>query len=196
MEWYDLQLELVDHLACRIEEEMEADRSLNFEAALAKVYKGFGLFGFAKVVQEKQDQLQKAARRIWWSEIKAFFTWPKIILLSLFAFALWQLSLIFDPTHLMRGFAVIYVLSSVAFLIYVIRSRKGQHKLLLLQSGSSYISLLVFFYEVGILFRFDPFSKIEFCIYATVGILFKLASFQVYNKVKEQAVQLYPDAFA
>jgi hypothetical protein len=31
--WYDLQLELVDHLACRIEEEMEADTSLSFEAA-------------------------------------------------------------------------------------------------------------------------------------------------------------------
>ena len=44
--WYDLQVELVDHLAARIEEEMQADQKLSFEQALEKVYKGFGLFGF------------------------------------------------------------------------------------------------------------------------------------------------------
>jgi hypothetical protein len=38
--WYDLQIELVDHLASRIEEEQQIDPDLGFEAALEKVYKG------------------------------------------------------------------------------------------------------------------------------------------------------------
>lgn len=194
--WYDLQLEIVDHLACRIEEEMEADGLLNFEAALAKVYKGFGIFGLSKIVQEKQAHLQRAARKMWWTEVKVFFTWPKITLLLLFAFALWQLSLNFDPTLLMDVFSVIYLLISVVFLVYVIRTSRGQRKLLLLQFSSSHFSLLVFFYEGVALFRNNPFNQIEFCIYATLGILFKMASFQLYNKVKAKAVQLYPEAFA
>jgi hypothetical protein len=194
--WYDLQLELVDHLACRIEEEMEADTSLSFEAALNKVYKGFGLFGFAKVVQEKQAQLHRAAKKMWWTEFKAFFKWPEISLLLLIALTLWKLPLNVKPTSLMRGFTGFYILISVAFLIYVLRTRRTQRKLLLLQSGGSHLSCVVFFYEIFILCSFNQFSKIEFCVYATLGILFKLASFRLYNKVTAQAVQLYPEAFA
>ena len=36
--WHDLQVEIVDHLAERIEEEMNADSKLGFDDALAKVY--------------------------------------------------------------------------------------------------------------------------------------------------------------
>jgi hypothetical protein len=66
----------------------------------------------------------------------------------------------------------------------------------LLQFGRSYLSGVVFIYEFFILFTFNQFSSIEFCVYATLGIVFKLASFQLYNKVKQQAVELYPEAFA
>ena len=52
--WYDLQVEIVDHLAERMEEEMNADSKLGFDAALAKVYAGFGIFGFAKIVQQRE----------------------------------------------------------------------------------------------------------------------------------------------
>ncbi len=194
--WYDLQLELVDHLACRIEEEMEANKLMSFEAALDKVYKGFGLFGFAKVVQEKQAQLQMAARKMWWKEVIAFFRWPKITTLLLITLALWQLSLKVDPTLLMRGFAGVYIFMTVLFLIYVLRKSRVRRKLLLLEFGRSHLSWVVFIYEVFILFSFNHFSKIEFCVYAVLGIVFKSASFHLYNKVKVQAVQLYPGAFA
>ena len=41
--WYDLQVELVDHLANKIEAEMAADSSLSFERAsvLSKSNRGF-----------------------------------------------------------------------------------------------------------------------------------------------------------
>ncbi len=61
--WYDLQVELVDHLAERIEEEMNADPKLSFDAALAKVYAGFGIFGFAKIVQERSKSLYDLGKR-------------------------------------------------------------------------------------------------------------------------------------
>ena len=76
--YYDLQLELVDHLASSIEDEMVANPNLDFEYALQKVYNRFGIFGFAKVVQEKSAALHKNNWRIWRSAVKEFFTIPKI----------------------------------------------------------------------------------------------------------------------
>ena len=56
--WYDLQVELVDHLANKIEAEMEADKALSFERALGNVYAGFGIFGFAQIVKEREKVLR------------------------------------------------------------------------------------------------------------------------------------------
>lgn len=195
VQWYDLQVELVDHLACSIEEKMKVDASQDFAAALDSVYKDFGLFGFSKVVQEKQTQLQRAARRLWWKEMLAFFTWPRIVLFLLAATALWQLAFYVDATLLMRGFAAVYIVLSVAFLIYVLKKSKTRRKLLLLEFGRSHFSMVVFFYQVFILFSAGRFSRIEFAMYAMIGILFIMASFRLFNNVKRRAAKMYPEAF-
>jgi hypothetical protein len=194
--WYDLQIELVDHLASRIEEEMEVDKSKNFEATLDSIYKDFGIFGFAKVVQEKQAQLQRAARAIWWEELRSFFTWPKVILLALIVTALWTLSQIVPPYPLMVGFIAVYTLTGVGLLINNFRYKKARNKLLLLQFGSSHVSTVIFLYEMVVIFLIDYLSALSFCVLATIGILFRVASLQLYKKVKAKAALLYPTAFA
>ena len=78
--WYDLQIEIVDHLAASIEDEMSDDSNLTFDLALEKVYKGFGIFGFAKIVQERQIQLAKMAKNKWWKEFLNLFKWPNALL--------------------------------------------------------------------------------------------------------------------
>ena len=55
--YYDVQLELVDHLANAIEEKMVADKNISFEAALDEVHKSFGYKGFAGVVEAKETAL-------------------------------------------------------------------------------------------------------------------------------------------
>ena len=54
---YDVQVELVDHLATSIEEEMEKDTKISFEDALQRVYARFGIFGFAKEQKRKQGKV-------------------------------------------------------------------------------------------------------------------------------------------
>lgn len=53
--YYEIQLELVDHLASAIEGKWEQQPELSFEKALQQVYDGFGIYGFAKIVQEKEQ---------------------------------------------------------------------------------------------------------------------------------------------
>ena len=73
VEWYDLQTELVDHLANAIEEQWQENPKLTFDQALQNEFKKFGVFGFMDVVEGKQRFLQKKYNQIVWSIVKTFF---------------------------------------------------------------------------------------------------------------------------
>ncbi|MFN3967371.1 hypothetical protein [Flavobacterium sp.] len=79
VEYYDLQTELVDHLANAIEEQWQQNPKLSFEEALQKEFKKFGVFGFMEVVEKRQAALNKKYNKLVWNELKAFFSLPKII---------------------------------------------------------------------------------------------------------------------
>ena len=59
VEYYDLQTELVDHLANAIEEQWQQNPKLSFEEALQIEFKKFGVFGFMDVVEQRQSVLNK-----------------------------------------------------------------------------------------------------------------------------------------
>lgn len=77
---YDVQVEIVDHLASAIEQEMAANHSLTFDEALQRVFGGFGIFGFGEFVSAKVEQVQKAGFRAFWSSFLNYFTWPKLLI--------------------------------------------------------------------------------------------------------------------
>ena len=79
VEWYDLQTELVGHLANAIEEQWQENPKLSFNEALQNEFKKFGVFGFMDVVEGKQRFLQKKYNQIVWTIVKTFFTLPKIM---------------------------------------------------------------------------------------------------------------------
>lgn len=80
IKYYDVQLELVDHIADKIETLQADDPNLSFDRALHEVYKSFGVFGFTKVQEEKMVELQRYWMRHLKSYIKSYFQWPKIII--------------------------------------------------------------------------------------------------------------------
>jgi hypothetical protein len=88
VEWYDLQTELVDHLANAIEEQWQQNSNLTFEDALQIEFKKFGVFGFMDVVEKRQATLNRNYNKIVWTHFKEFFTIPKIILTFTLVFGL------------------------------------------------------------------------------------------------------------
>jgi len=80
VKFYDVQIELVDHIAHRIEELQALDPHLSFDQALHKVYKSFGIYGFTKMQEKYVDQVQKH----WWRRITgyllSYFKLPKVLL--------------------------------------------------------------------------------------------------------------------
>ena len=73
VEYYDLQTELVDHLANAIELEWESNPTLSFETLLNKEFKKFVVFGFMDVVEEKQKAMNKIYNKLVWGHFKTFF---------------------------------------------------------------------------------------------------------------------------
>ncbi|MBA6156232.1 hypothetical protein H3Z83_06825 [Tenacibaculum sp. S7007] len=79
MEHYDVQTELVDHLANDIEQIWIEKPALTFKQARDISFKKFGIFGFMDVLEEKQKQMNKKYFRIILGFVKQWFSIPKII---------------------------------------------------------------------------------------------------------------------
>ncbi|WP_424492832.1 hypothetical protein [Salinimicrobium sp. GXAS 041] len=86
VEFYDLQTELVDHLANGIEQQWKENTEIPFEEALQKEFKKFGIFGFSDVVEKRQRAMEKKYWEIIWKEAKVILQEPKMTFLMLFLF--------------------------------------------------------------------------------------------------------------
>lgn len=80
VDYYDVQLELVDHLANAIEEQWQEDPNKDFETALQEEFKKFGVFGFLEVVEARQEAMQKRYHQLMWKEAKEFLKLPKVFI--------------------------------------------------------------------------------------------------------------------
>ena len=80
IKYYDVQLELVDHIANRIEEMQTEDPKLSFDSALQKVYKSFGIYGFTKVQEQKVREMEKFWNKRLTRYYLDYFKLPKIII--------------------------------------------------------------------------------------------------------------------
>ncbi|MGJ8744363.1 hypothetical protein [Polaribacter sp.] len=80
VEYYDVQTELVDHLANDIESICAQNQKLSFEQARDLSFKKFGIFGFMEVVESRQKAMNKRYWKIILRFAKEWFTVPKIVI--------------------------------------------------------------------------------------------------------------------
>lgn len=111
----DVQHELVDHLACDIEELKADDSTLTFDMALQKVYAKYPITGFSNLKEAKIKEMNRYWVRIYFKHIKEHFTIPKIIIsLALF----WTYFKIFN----ILGNVAIVTVMFMAFILYISNS--------------------------------------------------------------------------
>ncbi|WP_338732222.1 hypothetical protein [Mangrovimonas cancribranchiae] len=80
VEYYDLQTELVDHMANDIEAIWEENPHLSFEEARDKSFKKFGVFGFMDVVEAREKAMHKKYFKLLLSYAKDWFRLPQVLL--------------------------------------------------------------------------------------------------------------------
>ena len=126
VEWYDLQTELVDHLANDIETILQENPHLSFKEARDLAFKKFGAFGFMEIVEQKTKQLNKKYWKLVIHELKAFFTIPKIAISLSLMFGLYTLLYHFKINR--NIFLSMVLLLSVLPLYYIFKYRKALKK--------------------------------------------------------------------
>jgi hypothetical protein len=199
---YDVQVELVDHLTNAIEQIWQTNPNLSFEQAALQVHASFGIKGFADIVVQKSEALDKqhkAARR---KILYQFFTWPKamftVMMVLLFVTAVQVLSLATATNILYIAFAAILVIET-GYTISWHKQKKSTKELLLLGgaeifSGGFVLPLQILF-QVG---NTNNQSLLYYYVLAAIllcSTLVFFASYQYSKQVMQMAKQQYPLAF-
>ncbi len=216
--WYDLQVELVDHLAEKIEAQMVQDPKLSFDRALGNVYAGFGIFGFAQIVREKEEALRKANNKMLWKEIGRQFTWPNLVrslvIISLIFTIAFQVNIktlaVITLAFYCIDIAFNGSFSLIKFYWNPLKKRKTKvekkKNLLMLQNLPAFSFgsmiywqfMLMRFFEV----LFDENNhlttgfKIFFSLLLFIGIPIYVSGKNISTGILQKAKSLYPEAFA
>ena len=208
---YDVQVELVDHLANAIETKIEADKNLSFTMALISVHGGFGIKGFAEVVNSRARSLSNQYNKLKKQLLFSYFTWPKaamtvclFLILSLLPKFLTGDQLFYSPVILM--FCLLVFEIYVSWQINHFRKKQNQ-KLLITDTrpeASFFNAALV--PQLMMLFikhsDFDKDQKTGFIIYYVFIIILifsfvgTLAYKDLTNKIRQMAREQYPEVFA
>jgi hypothetical protein len=80
VKYYDVQIELVDHIAEAIEKTWKENENISFEENLEAQYEKFGEGGFKKLENEKARLLNRKYFRLQWDLIAECYTVPKIFI--------------------------------------------------------------------------------------------------------------------
>ncbi len=128
VEHYDLQTELVDHLANGIEDQIRAHPQISFQEALDREFKKFGVFGFHDVVRDKTKVMEKRYWKILFHFLKDYFKLPKILMLMTFV-AMVHILITLLPEEIKGYFIAVAFLSFMGIIsVKAFRNRKRLKK--------------------------------------------------------------------
>jgi hypothetical protein len=122
--FYDVQSELVDHLANDIESAWSENPQLSFDNARDKSFKKFGIFGFMDVIEAKQKQMNKRYWKIILRFAKEWFSIPKIVITGSIFFAFFMLLQIQFSEYIFLATLLILIILEMR-IVYKVRK---QHK--------------------------------------------------------------------
>ncbi|MDD3004358.1 hypothetical protein [Flavobacterium sp.] len=206
VEWYDLQTELVDHLANAIEQQWQEVPDRSFDEALQIEFKKFGVFGFMDVVEQRQMALGKKYNKLVWKHFKEFFRLPQIIgTISAMVILYWILKLSLYSEVIFLGLCVLLLVLFFYEVVSNIRKMKQKTK----ETGKKWLfKEIIGNYGQGSGFFYLPFQTIfHFRNFLEHDYLLVIASFSVIvmallqyviwviipNKAEEYLKEAYPE---
>jgi hypothetical protein len=207
--FYDVQSELVDHLANDIEQIWLEKPKLSFEDARNASFKKFGIFGFMDVIEAKQKQMNKRYWKIILRFAKEWFTVPKIVItLAVFLLFFNVLQIQFSEYIFLGTLLILITLEMIV--VYKVRKQHKEkevkkEKIFLLESmigatkngfiGFTFINM----FNIVNLTRFD-FSTLPIywvllisIILTLLCILFYVSNYIIPQKAEELLHETYPE---
>lgn len=205
VEHYDVQTELVDHLANDIENILEKEPTLPFEKARDKSFKKFGVFGFMDVVEKRTRALEKKYWKLVWQIFKQFFRIPQIIITIALFVGLYQL---FKALPQKATFSILSIIIFITIIVRFIilksqkrkRFSKTNKKWLLEDSIYTLGNLMLFaniFFQISIFQVNNIHSTVLLLITTFLYVVFILivyiTAFVLPSKVERILENQYPE---
>ena len=130
VEYFDVQVELVDHLANDIEQQWEENPQLTFDKALDIAFKKFGIFGFSDLVEKKVNTLTYAYYKHTLQRLLDYISWPKIVVTTVFYlliyFSLYYVNIVFPiKEYANTAITTGSIIGIVFILMYSIKLKKA-----------------------------------------------------------------------
>ncbi|WP_167614174.1 hypothetical protein [Maribellus sediminis] len=115
--FYDVQIEIVDHLASIIEEQWKKNPELEFKQAQKNAISSFGKNNFTKMVRTKEKEVNRKYNLLLWKYLLEFYKWPKILLTFVLTLGVF---IVFQTTSQTKSILLIYSgIILVLFTIYL-----------------------------------------------------------------------------
>jgi len=207
--FYDVQSELVDHLANDIEEIWVDKPKLSFEDARDTSFKKFGIFGFMDVIDAKQKAMNKRYWKIILRFAKEWFTVPKIVITLAVFLSFFSLLQIPFSEYIFLVTLLILITLEMRIVYFVRKQHKKKEakkeKIFLLESmigdtkngftGFTFINL----FNIVNLTSFD-FSSLNMywvliisVVLTLLCILFYVSNYIIPQKAEELLHETYPE---
>jgi hypothetical protein len=200
VDYYDVQIELVDHLATNIEVAISEDETLTFSEALKMAFDSFGVAGFEEVLKEKSRAAKARNCKMLINEAKQWLTFHRLMLLLALCSMIFFVGIVFEPV--VRAYMVMAISIGLQFrMLYILLAETYKKDLLLLQFGwlefSFFPGFPVVFFLIVEICKAVQSQPIERMIGPVLLFLaFQISACNVRTQLKQQARKLYPEAFA
>tara|TARA_R110002020_G_scaffold367284_2_gene579197 strand:- start:554 stop:1252 length:699 start_codon:yes stop_codon:yes gene_type:complete len=165
----DLQYEILDHVACKVEVLLEEKPDMSLDDAFRKAHSEFGIFGFSDLAESYTKSIEKRYRRFFWEEFVEFFTSYRIIYPAGIGFILYWMSVNTRPF----GYEITLPVWAAVFfctgLIYIVIKyhtvRKSLKNYVAYKSTNNFLVILNLFMQVnfyGLRYFENPGFVIDF----------------------------------
>ena len=117
----DVQYEILDHLACRIEVLMAENPKLTLDEAFRKAHSEFGIFGFADLADSYRESIRKKFWNRYWASLRSLVTSYRVVYLFLLGWTFHLISqnfTLFGERLTAPGWGVIALFVCVVFLVF------------------------------------------------------------------------------
>lgn len=207
---YDLQIELVDHLASAIESQWEKNSDMSFNEALNNTFGKFGIYGFSKTKEQKAKALEQKYNRLLFKYFTDFYRWPKILTtlsVSILIFMLFRITKNVSAVTFVISLTIIATIIVYHFYLfdkYFSINTTSNKKFMLIDCLKNRQLMIAVFYQIPWILsqiisrssiKYSGHPEVEFLLaffLSGFSILFYLYFFIIPQKIKEHFTQQFP----
>lgn len=194
----DLQMEILDHVACKVEEKLATRPDMGFEKALAQTHAEFGVFGFSTV----EDAMRSALSRQYWNlalgELKTWFSFPRIFLVLGYGLLAFYTFMFFDTVVLLVATMIACLVAwfTVVWASYKMAKRHGSARTMAAEQASVSMLSLTLLLQVFLQFSRVMDQSFLWAVAYTLLVLVLIFAFRSAVVIQKQVEKRHVELFA